>query len=38
MIIEIISPALVAHAYNPSYSGARDQEDGVLRPGQANSS
>jgi hypothetical protein len=22
----------VAHAYNPSYSGSRDQEDGSLKP------
>jgi hypothetical protein len=28
---------LVAHAYNPSYSGDRDQEDGSLKPAQANS-
>jgi hypothetical protein len=29
---------LVAHAYNPSYSGGRDQEDCGLRPAQENSS
>jgi hypothetical protein len=29
---------LVAHAYNPSYSGGRDQEDGGSKPAQANSS
>jgi hypothetical protein len=29
---------LVAHAYNPSYSGGRDQEDCGLKPAQANSS
>jgi hypothetical protein len=28
----------VAHAYNPSYSGGRDQEDHSLKPAQANSS
>jgi hypothetical protein len=27
---------LVAHAYNPSYSGGRDQEDRVLKPVWAN--
>jgi hypothetical protein len=27
----------VAHAYNPSYSGGRDQEDYSLKSGQANS-
>jgi hypothetical protein len=27
----------VAHACNPNYSGGRDQEDGSLRPAQANS-
>jgi hypothetical protein len=25
-----MGPALVAHAWNPSYSGGRDQEDGGL--------
>jgi hypothetical protein len=30
--------APVAHAYNQSYSGDRDQEDHSLKPGQANSS
>jgi hypothetical protein len=25
-------PALVAHAYNPSYSGGRDQEDYGSKP------
>jgi hypothetical protein len=29
---------LGAHAYNPSYSGGRDQEDHGSKPGQANSS
>jgi hypothetical protein len=29
---------LVAHACNPSYSEARDQEDGGSKPAQANSS
>jgi hypothetical protein len=33
---ELKSP--VAHAYNPSYSGGRDQEDHSLKPAQANSS
>jgi hypothetical protein len=28
----------VAHAYNPSYSEGRDQEDCSLKPAQANSS
>jgi hypothetical protein len=28
----------VAHAYNPSYSGGRDQEDCGSKPAQANSS
>jgi hypothetical protein len=29
---------LVAHAYNLSYSGGRDQEDHSSKPDQANSS
>jgi hypothetical protein len=29
---------LVAHTYNPSYSGGRDQEDCSLKPDQANNS
>jgi hypothetical protein len=28
----------VAHTYNPSYSGGRDQEDFSSKPAQANSS
>jgi hypothetical protein len=28
----------VAHTYNPSYSGGRDQEDHGLKPAQANTS
>jgi hypothetical protein len=28
----------MAHAYNPSYSGVRDQEDHRAKPAQANSS
>jgi hypothetical protein len=28
---------LMAHCYNPSYSGGRDQEDHSLKPAQANS-
>jgi hypothetical protein len=28
---------LVAHTYNPSYSGGRDQEDLGMKPAQANS-
>jgi hypothetical protein len=28
----------VAHAYNPNYSGGRDQEDHSLKPAWANSS
>jgi hypothetical protein len=27
----------VAHAYNPCYTGGRDQEDHSLKPAQANS-
>jgi hypothetical protein len=30
-------PGMVAHAYNPGYSGGRDQEDCVSKPAQANS-
>jgi hypothetical protein len=30
--------AMVAHAYNPSYSGGRDHEDYSSKPGWANSS
>jgi hypothetical protein len=30
--------APVAHPYNPSYSGGRDQEDRGLRPARTNSS
>jgi hypothetical protein len=29
-------PVLVAHAYNPSYSGVRDQKDLGSKPDQAN--
>jgi hypothetical protein len=32
------SRAPVAHTYNPSYSGGRDQEDCGLKPAWANSS
>jgi hypothetical protein len=32
-----MSQVLVAHAYNPSYLGARKQEDCVSRPTHANS-
>jgi hypothetical protein len=32
------SHVLVAHAYNPGYSGGRDQENGGSKPAQANSS
>jgi hypothetical protein len=28
-------PVLVAHTYNPSYSGGRDQEDHGSKPAQA---
>jgi hypothetical protein len=28
----------VAHTYNPSYSGGRDQEDHGLKPARTNSS
>jgi hypothetical protein len=28
---------LVAHAYNPSYSGGRDQENSSLKPARADS-
>jgi hypothetical protein len=33
-----VSKALVAHAYNPRYSGGRDKEDRNLKQAQANSS
>jgi hypothetical protein len=33
-----LSQELVAHAYNPSYSGGRDQEDQGSKPAWANSS
>jgi hypothetical protein len=32
-----MSQVLVAHAYNPSYSGGRDQKDLGSKPAQANS-
>jgi hypothetical protein len=32
------SRALVAHIYNPSYSGGKDQEDHSLKPAWANNS
>jgi hypothetical protein len=32
-----VSQALVAHTYNPSYSGGRDQEDHGSKPTWANS-
>jgi hypothetical protein len=32
----ILRRVLVAHAYNPSYSGGRDQEDQGSKPAQAN--
>jgi hypothetical protein len=32
-----INLAPVAHSYNPSYSGGRDQEDHSSKPAQANS-
>jgi hypothetical protein len=35
---KLLSPALVAHACNPSYSGGRDQGDHGSKPAQANSS
>jgi hypothetical protein len=35
---EVWSWVLVAHTYNPSYSGGRDQEDCSLKPSEANSS
>jgi hypothetical protein len=35
---KIYSQTPVAHTYNPSYSGGRDQEDSSLKPTQANSS
>jgi hypothetical protein len=34
----IISQALVAHSYNPSYLGGRDLEDYSSKPAWANSS
>jgi hypothetical protein len=36
--IVIHSCALMAHVYNPSYSGGGDEEDGSLKPARANSS
>jgi hypothetical protein len=33
-----LKPGVVAHAYNPSYSGGRDQEDHSWKPAGANSS
>jgi hypothetical protein len=36
--IKTILPALMAHTYNPSYSGSRDQDDHSSRPAWANSS
>jgi hypothetical protein len=33
-----VSQVPVAHIYNPSYLGGRDQEDHGLKPAQANSS
>jgi hypothetical protein len=33
-----MSPVLVAHACNPSYSGGRHQDDGVSKPAWANRS
>jgi hypothetical protein len=35
---ELLQLAPVAQAYNPSYSGGRDQEDWGMKPAQANSS
>jgi hypothetical protein len=35
--VGIICWAPVAHTCNPSYSGGRDQEDGISKPAQANS-
>jgi hypothetical protein len=35
--INILLVALVALAYNPNYSGGRDQEDLSLKPARANS-
>jgi hypothetical protein len=36
--IPINEPGAIAHAYNPCYSGGRDQEDCGSKPVQANSS
>jgi hypothetical protein len=33
-----LTQALVAHAYNPSYSGGSDQEDRDVKPVRENSS
>jgi hypothetical protein len=33
-----ISQVLVAHVYNPSYSGGREQEDQSSKPAQATNS
>jgi hypothetical protein len=35
-IKSIFCKVLVAHAYNPSYSGGRDQEDGSSKSAGAN--
>jgi hypothetical protein len=37
-IIGKVKKALVAHAYNPSYSGSKDQEDHHWRPAGKSSS
>jgi hypothetical protein len=36
--ITILNWVLEVHAYNPSYSGSRNQEDHGLKPAQENSS
>jgi hypothetical protein len=38
LLLKLPSGAPVSHAYNPSYSGGRDQEDLGSQPIQANSS
>jgi hypothetical protein len=38
ILYSFLSWMLIAHAYNPSYSGGRDQKDRGSNPAQANSS
>jgi hypothetical protein len=38
LIKKLINQVLVAHTYNPSFSGGRDQEDRGSKPAQTNTS